>query len=887
MADNPYEAFRVADTPTANLDQTPIAPPATGQQAGQPIGAPEAKPVNPYDQFRTSQAPSATTSPYAEPDAGSWLGRRWQDIRGKQDPRFKDVAAFDWSATGSPMELNDNGADWRTVEQAKALGTNDEGLAAVTQKALGDRFVRMEHDANGYPMVVFKGPSGGEERRYINKPGMDWQDVDRGLMGALPYVVTQGIAGKALKGAGLLANMGAQAVAGGGTSLATDMAGQAIGTEQPTDLGKAGIISAISAAVPVVGKVIDHGFRTYGPGVSEGVAVARNPAAHGVKLIERSAGYDEQPLERALEKLTVRAPSGMTQTQADDVARLSWVEKLSPDEIATRTGLPADAVADVARQEKAIQSAYRDMNVIEVLRTGELQGMPGGSYAPEVITTRNLNGVVRDAANTEGAGQNIANMKYAQRKQQAPFALQSDIDAYFGSAARETDAAAVAAQKAAMDARYTNFRKRTASQTIKPETFGPRLTQNPEFQKALEYAANAEISAPGYAGKVPISQMPALESGAFELTPANVLDVSHYLSKAARGLQAGTPEQMRAVQLKNQFQNWVNQEFSKKFKGLNEDYALFKRIMDARDYGADLATKSGAAYDEAYKFFANQQKSIPQQVEALNTKIAEMQAKADAATTPQLKGRWAKQVQSLTDRRDMHAMVVDELRKSFGEAVKDRVADARFGRAAPVNDIVTDLLSQNQQKLLQEMLGPEQGREFIQTLFGYNTRKELGETLYGGPDTAYKLQRAEGRRPVYDVAAHVVTGKWGSIPSDVAHAVSTTYKQNANDQINRMMAEQGVDAVRSMLKTYVSDRAKAAPLHAPAIQSATQATTPALVSGAAGGEPSWLARDTTKLLRGSPDIYAKARSALSRGAPADKVRQRLIERGIDPAGAGL
>jgi len=71
------------------------------------------------------------TDPNAEPDAPTWLGRRWQDIRGRQDPRYADTPRL----TDQYRELVD------PVGVGALFGSSDAQMADIIQKQLGDRFV--------------------------------------------------------------------------------------------------------------------------------------------------------------------------------------------------------------------------------------------------------------------------------------------------------------------------------------------------------------------------------------------------------------------------------------------------------------------------------------------------------------------------------------------------------------------------------------------------------------------------------------------------------------------------------------------------------------------------------------------------------------------------
>lgn len=130
---------------------------------------------------------------------GEWLVN---SVRGRQDPREAGTRTV---FEQFPDDLRNPTAN------AAIAGADDAGMADIIQKSLGDRFVRRERDANGNPIIVTRGPDGQEQRGYVNRPGLDLQDVSRAVYGSLPYVATGGATGAALKTAGVGLNALGQA----------------------------------------------------------------------------------------------------------------------------------------------------------------------------------------------------------------------------------------------------------------------------------------------------------------------------------------------------------------------------------------------------------------------------------------------------------------------------------------------------------------------------------------------------------------------------------------------------------------------------------------------------------------------------------------------------
>ena len=221
--------------PDATVQPTQAAP--QGQAA-----EPEMPEINGEDLLFGSDTPSegeAAPSPYAEPDAPTWWGRRAQDFRGRKDSREANTGTvFDQF----PGELRNATAN------AAIFGASDAQMGDIIAKQLGDKLIRREQDANGYDVFVTRGADGQEQRGYVNAPGLDSQDISRGIYGAMPYMVGGAGVGAAMKGAGGVARFLAYGAGSGATSIAGDIAQMPMGSEQGIEPGKAAWTAAFGAA---------------------------------------------------------------------------------------------------------------------------------------------------------------------------------------------------------------------------------------------------------------------------------------------------------------------------------------------------------------------------------------------------------------------------------------------------------------------------------------------------------------------------------------------------------------------------------------------------------------------------------------------------------------
>jgi hypothetical protein len=165
-------------------------------------------------------------------------------VKGKQDPAFADVPAY----------IPETPDLARGQAQAKMVTFGDESYADILKSQLGENFVRMDRDANDYPVLVYKDREGQERKGYVNKPGLDWQDVDRLLSQAVPFVLGGSLGSGFSKALGL-GKVGTATGVGLGTgaaSVGADVAAAGMGSEQGVDIARAGLATGLGALSQVV-----------------------------------------------------------------------------------------------------------------------------------------------------------------------------------------------------------------------------------------------------------------------------------------------------------------------------------------------------------------------------------------------------------------------------------------------------------------------------------------------------------------------------------------------------------------------------------------------------------------------------------------------------------
>lgn len=292
---------------------------------------------------------------------GGLLKRLGAAVVGKHDASYASIPAFDdASAIGLTGVAK--------TAFSKIAGADDAQYGDTIQKSLGDRFIRRIKDSNGYELIEYRGDDGKPVTRYVNKPGLDMDDVSRSLMGIVPYAFTAAKAANVLKNTGMLARGAGQAATAAGTSLAADASNTAVTGARfdPVETGKKAALTGVlgGAAELLPSKVLmgtlgaaggaavmaDHGTTTgeYASGSAIG-AIAGYGTAALLKRMMVSPGTWIKPngdLTTAGEKLVV--------SQGLDPATMSAAAR---QEFARTYGMSRDAT------EAAVRSGAADFNI--------------------------------------------------------------------------------------------------------------------------------------------------------------------------------------------------------------------------------------------------------------------------------------------------------------------------------------------------------------------------------------------------------------------------------------------------------------------------------------------------------------------------------------------
>lgn len=467
------------------------------------------------------------------------------------------------------------------------------------------------------------------------------------------------------------------------------------------------------------------------------------------------------------------------------------------------------SVADLARlradlADPAQAPRFANLNLIEALESRPLQPAPNtGELQMPVKVSPNLRDHAQDMANIGGAGRADAVESFATRRNEMNGNIQRDIDTHFGTGNAQADEAALQAQKEALSRRYDRIRAKPL-QSI--EDLGTAAQQIPEFDTALKYAAKNDFIRMMTEGNASAEWTKPWSSGDLgktiqTLSPDNILDIHHALVLGSKPPIGGpTAESVMYSKMKNWFSDWVDNQF-RGHENLRRDYQMFKRTMEADEMGGNLPINTGGADHPSLVFLDKSQ-----------SQLAAAQRTLDAATQRNLAGQMRYQygrqknppkmtaVNDAQTQVDQAQGVIDSFRKAWGERWKQELNSSVGGP----NPIVGKGLTPEAKSRALRVLGPDRGQAFIQSLYNKKQQTDWSKTLFGGPDTAYKLARNQKSASLWDAIANASHGKFGSAWSNLRDMASARHLQARADQGNALMSRQGPAEVTNVIDNVMS-----------------------------------------------------------------------------------
>lgn len=149
--------------------------------------------------------------------------------------------------------------------------------------------------------------------------------------------------------------------------------------------------------------------------------------------------------------------------------------------------------------------------------------------------------------------------------------------------------------------------------------------------------------------------------------------------------------------------------------------------------------------------------------------------------------------------------VAAAFRNARGEMYKNAISQASSSTAAGVNSIIDKMLTQAGKSEILKTFGDVEGRKFIESLYSKQAQAAMSKTLFGGPDTAYKLARNKKTDSLMDAVHGVLHLRPLQTVKALGEIGSAAYKQQRADQVNRLLSAQGPDEVKAIIDAVLAN----------------------------------------------------------------------------------
>ncbi len=628
---------------------------------------------------------------------------------------------------------------------------------------------------------------------------------------------------KGVQGAGMLANAARGAGSAIQYTMLPNLGARTALTAARTGAKLAGNYSALEALGTgatdpnkTLSDVAKDIGKAYAIGTGEGAVLGMG--AHGVSRLAGKVATNMFPALKDVREAAAH-PDAMG---ARDVANAAGENDFTLQDfqnLRNRVADPANA------------TQYKDLNLMEAMQSGDLvQTGPTGELKPQIHTMPDVAAIAQDAANMQSAGQHKATQAFASRKNQMAGAIQEDInrlfpmtpaeataratgnpipvpnntqlvpdlvDTSFGTGNKLADDAATEAQKAAFRRRYG----RIGGTELKGiEDLGKAAQTVPELNKAINYAAQRDMTrlvTEGGANAEWRQPWSARDLGSTikTLSADNILDIHHSLvmqSKVPFGSPV-TPEMMSAKDMKTFFSAWADRALRGHEK-LRQDYAMFKRAMEATEQGANTPLQTGGSDHIGVQFL---QKALDDRGQAV-TKVQNLLNRytrnyGDAANPitssgdARLTKSTANTLRVAEQRLDQHQSIVDAWRKAWAQRnFTDPIAAGQ-----DANKIVHNALTPEGMRRIRMSLPPNDAEAFINHLYNIEARNQgasLGLNSGDADNTArlfHDKMTNEGRD---EALTHFAAG-WGDRIQRELNA--RTDGAGVNNVVDRLLTPEG------------------------------------------------------------------------------------------------
>lgn len=482
-------------------------------------------------------------------------------IVGKQDtaysglPTVYDQFTDSWWKDGTFGTSKHGDADLRSPTATAAMaGAGDAQMGDIVQKQLGERFIRREKDANGYEIFVTRGEDGQEQKGYLNKPGLDGQDIWRGVYQTAPYLVGGFGAGAALRGTGAITRAAGQSAAAGATSISGDLVSGQMGSEQGVDFPKAAITAGTA-------------------GLAEGVAP-------GVQAIWRRLVSEPKLFNRQTGQLTAEGAEAAKQAGYDPTQMAAEIQREFAKTYAKTGGDTDSTIAAVSDREWGLPSTLgqRSKDPQQLLDEKAMRYGLQGQAAKETITAFDQ----RQADALRAATLDSSNSVTSMAQRIAPERSSGELSASsLGPEIRRGMQSAQGSAKAAADEAWdkvTDLTPKPQAFESLPDMLAGRLGDLPVDEVNTRAAASMAKALDGYVtGKA----MGKPVAGVLKQTPVVTIDqMRRRLLAMSQSADNGT-DRKAAQAIYDGFNDWIDDAAQKSL--LNGDVEAAAALRTARD----------------------------------------------------------------------------------------------------------------------------------------------------------------------------------------------------------------------------------------------------------------------------------------------------------------
>lgn len=502
-----------------------------------------------------------------------------------------------------------------------------------------------------------------------------------------------------------------------------------------------------------------------------------------------------RPSTRLPQDVPVVAPSGLDQDTAHVVAdRLASGE--SPAQVAQRMraqNVTRAHVDDIANQPDALATRDRIVNPQNVVARQTIE------MRPEVRTATNLERVAKDAARMDGPGADVARDAFLTRKDNMGQNLADSLENVMGATDRTGDATAQTARKAAASEAYNQAADRAPSFNI--PTFGG-LERDPLFGKALQASAIEDFRPGEGLHRWQAADGTAATDGQQGMGARQLIRINSFLDKAMRNA-TDPAEAYHAQRVKQYFQGFTDTLFAD-HPDLRGSWSHLMRLDEATEAGSKLPAAGGGRNHDSMAFLERAQQNVAETERAVRQETARYNAANTRFQAGAIRNAPSRAtLNAALEQTQQSASVLREFQAAFGENMAEAIHRAPNGNPTP---ILNQLLTSEGKARLINILGRENATQAINYLYNMKLQTQLGNSLYGGSDTAYNAARMSRANSAMNAGGSLVHGRFGDAAQHLVDAVSQQRIEARNNATNTLMSRQGVDDTRQVFGGLLQQR---------------------------------------------------------------------------------